>query len=102
MAFAEGPLLFVAALFAMACVFGQIPIIDTLVTRYVPDSYRGRVFSIKYLLNLGVGAMAIPMIASLHTWADGFTSLFQVLGAIALIMACAAFTLRSQQASPAE
>ena len=102
MAFAEGPLLFAAAILAMSCVFGQIPIIDTLVTRYVPDSHRGRVFSIKYLLNLGVGAMAIPMIASLHTWADGFTSLFQILGAIALIMAGAAFTLRSQQASPAE
>ena len=102
MAFADGPLLFFTAILAMACVFGQIPIIDTLVTRYVPDSYRGRVFSIKYLLNLGVGAMAIPMIASLHTWADGFTSLFQVLGTIALIMAGAAFSLRSKQMSPAE
>ncbi len=102
MAFAEGPLLFVAALIAMACVFGQIPIIDTLVSRYVPDSHRGRVFSIKYLLNLGVGAMALPLIASLHQWGDGFTSLFQLLGLIALIMAVAALSLRRTQASPAE
>lgn len=102
MAFAEGPLLFVAALIAMACVFGQIPIIDTLVSRYVPDSHRGRVFSIKYLLNLGVGAMAIPLIASLHQWGNGFTSLFQILGMIALIMAVAALSLRRTQTSPAE
>ena len=42
-------------------------------------------FSIKYLLNLGVGAMAIPMIAYLHNWGGGFTTIFQVLGIAALI-----------------
>jgi len=102
MAFAEGPLLFVSSLFLMACVFGQIPIIDTVLTRYVPDSHRGRVFSIKYLLNLSVGAMAIPMIAGMHQWADGFTTLFQTLGVIAIFMVSAAFILRRPQPIAAE
>jgi len=102
MAFAEGPLLFVSSLFLMAGVFGQIPIIDTMLTRYVPDSHRGRVFSVKYLLNLSVGAMAIPMIAGMHQWADGFLTLFQVLAVIALIMVGAAFILRRPQPVAAE
>ena len=96
MAFSHGPMLFITSLFAMSCVFGQIPIIDTIITRYVPDSHRGRVLSIKYLLNLSVGAMAIPAIASLHTWGDGFSTLFKFLGVIAIIMTVAAFSLQKR------
>ncbi len=102
LALAEGPLLFAASLFLMACVFGQIPIIDTVLTRYVPDSHRGRVFSVKYLLNLSVGALAIPMISGMHQWADGFTTLFQTLSLIAIVMVAAAFILRRPQAAAAE
>lgn len=101
-ALADGPLLFAASLFLMAGVFGQIPIIDTVLTRYVPDSHRGRVFSVKYLLNLSVGAMAIPMIAGMHQWADGFTTLFQTLAIIAIFMVSAAFILRRPQPLAAE
>jgi len=92
-AFSDGLMVFALALLGMSCVFGQIPIIDTLITRYVPDSHRGKIFSVRYLLNLGVGAMAIPLIAYLHHWGGGFTTLFQVLGGCALLMAVAAVTL---------
>lgn len=102
MAYADGPLLFICSLFLMACVFGQIPIIDTMLTRYVPDTYRGRVFSVKYLLNLSVGAMAVPMISGMHQWADGFLTMFQALAFVALIMVSAAFILRRPQAVAAE
>ena len=83
-AYADGYILFGLSLLGMCFVFGQIPIIDTILTRYVPDSHRGRIFSLKYLLNLGVGAMAIPMIAYFHDWGGGFASLFQVLSVSAL------------------
>jgi len=89
----EGYLLFAFSLLGMSFVFGQIPVIDTLITRYVPDSHRGKVFSIRYLLNLGVGALAVPMISYLHHWGGGFTTLFQILGTSAIIMAIAAITL---------
>jgi len=92
-AFADGLMVFALALLGMSCVFGQIPIIDTLITRYVPDSHRGKVFSIRYLLNLGVGAMAVPLISYLHHWGGGFTTLFQILGGCAVLMAVAAITL---------
>ncbi|MYG52345.1 MAG: MFS transporter, partial [Rhodospirillaceae bacterium] len=51
--------LFAAALLAMAFVFGQIPITDAVLARYVPDQWRTKVLSVKFLLNLGVGALAI-------------------------------------------
>ena len=89
----DGYQLFALALLGMSFVFGQIPVIDTLITRYVPDSHRGKVFSIRYLLNLGVGALAVPMISYLHLWGGGFTALFQILGTGAIIMAIAAITL---------
>jgi hypothetical protein len=43
--------------------------------------------------------MAIPAIASLHTWGDGFSTLFKFLGVIAIIMTVAAFSLQKRQAA---
>ncbi len=97
----DGYILFWLSLVGMCFVFGQIPIIDTILTRYVPDTHRGKIFSLKYLLNLGVGAMAIPMIAYFHDWGGGFTMLFQVLGASALFTFLFATSLpREQQTKP--
>jgi len=89
----DGLPVFFLALLGMSSVFGQIPIIDTLITRYVPDSHRGKVFSVRYLLNLTVGAMAVPLISYLHEWGGGFQSLFLFLSFCALTMAVAATTL---------
>jgi MFS family permease len=87
LAVATGPAVFVISLVMMLAVFGQIPVVDTIVTRYVPDHFRGRVFSLKYLLNLTVGAAAVPMIAVFHTSWGGFPALFASLGAAALAAA---------------
>jgi uncharacterized membrane protein len=40
--------------------------------------------------------MAIPAIASLHTWGDGFSALFKFLGVIAIIMTVATFNLQKR------
>ena len=83
---ATGPMVFVTSLILMLAVFGQIPVIDTIITRYVPDHLRGRVFSLKYLINLTVGAAAMPMIAVFHASWGGFTALFITLGAVAAVI----------------
>ena len=59
----------------------------------VPDALRGRVFSIKYLLNLGVGALAVPMIAVLHGAGPGFAGVFTVLAALAACLVAVALML---------
>lgn len=90
---ADGWFLFGAALLMMAFVFGQIPIADTLITRYTPDAWRGRVFSVKYILNLGVSAFAVPSIAVLYMREGGFETLFTVLGIGAVVMTITAVVL---------
>ena len=52
--------LFFAMLVAMCFVFGQIPITDTILSRYVPDNWRARVLSVKFMVNLTIGATVLP------------------------------------------
>ena len=53
--------LFLFMVIAMSFVFGQIPITDAVMARYVPDSWRSRILSIKFLLNLCIGATVLPL-----------------------------------------
>lgn len=64
------------AVVVMIMVFGQIPINDTLIARYTPDAWRGRVYSIKYVLSFTVSAAAVPVIAWLYEDAGGFSTMF--------------------------
>ncbi len=78
--------LFAASFVMMLAVFGQIPITDALITRYTPDAVRGRVFSVKYILNLGVGSLAVPTIWYMHDHGGGFYALFWTLTACAALV----------------
>ena len=43
-------------------VFGQIPITDTILSRYVPDNWRARVcLSVKFMVDLTIGATVLPV-----------------------------------------
>jgi MFS family permease len=80
------PMLIVALLMMMA-IFGQIPLNDGIVGKYVADEYRARVLSVRYVVSLGVASLAVPMIAVLHRTEGGFRNVFLVLG----VLACAVF-----------
>lgn len=56
----EDYLMFFSMLFAMSFVFGQIPITDTVLARYIPDEWRSSILSIKFLLNLTIAALVLP------------------------------------------
>jgi MFS family permease len=71
------------ALLMMLAVFGQIPLNDAIVGRYVADEYRARVLGVRYVVSLGVAAVAVPMIAALHKTAGGFSNVFLVLAVLA-------------------
>jgi len=98
--------LFAASFVMMLAVFGQIPITDALIARYVPDAVRGRVLSIKYVLNLGVGSLAVPSIWYMHDHGGGFYALFWTLTACATLILAVAMILpyhrATTQAVPAE
>jgi MFS family permease len=92
----QGWAMLVAALFMMLAVFGQIPLNDAIVGRYVADEFRARVLAVRYVVSLGVAAVAVPMIAALHRTAGGFANVFLVLAALAGGMLLASFFFPSR------
>jgi MFS family permease len=79
----QGWAMLAAALLMMLAIFGQIPLNDAIVGRYVADEYRARVLGVRYVVSLGVAAVAVPMIAALHKTEGGFANVFLVLAALA-------------------
>ena len=94
----QGWAMLAAALAMMLAVFGQIPLNDSIVGRYVADEYRARVLSVRYVVSLGVAAVAVPLIAVLHRTQGGFANVFLVLAALAAGMLAASFFFPSRKA----
>jgi len=90
------PMLVVALLMMMA-IFGQIPLNDGIVGRYVADEYRARVLSVRYVVSLGVASIAVPMIALLHRTQGGFRNVFLVLAALAVAVFISALFFPSRE-----
>ena len=90
------PMLIVALLMMMA-IFGQIPLNDGIVGKYVADEYRARVLSVRYVVSLGVASVAVPMIAVLHRTEGGFRNVFLVLGALATAILVSALFFPSRE-----
>ncbi len=65
----------------LAALYGQVVINDAMIARYVPSGLRTRAFGLRYFLGLGIGSLAVPMIAILH----GFGGFPALLGVSALV-----------------
>ena len=72
----EGWAMVAASVAVMMLVFGQIPINDTLVARYTPDRWRGRIYALKYVLTFTVSAAVVPGISWLYDAGGGFPVMF--------------------------
>jgi len=79
----DGWPMLIVALGMMMAIFGQIPLNDAIVGRYVADEYRARVLSVRYVVSLGVASVAVPLIAVLHRTEGGFRNVFLMLAALA-------------------
>ncbi|MDH4174326.1 MAG: MFS transporter [Betaproteobacteria bacterium] len=90
-----------AAVLMMLAVFGQIPLNDAIVGRYCADEFRARVLAVRYVVSLGVAAVAVPLIAVLHRTEGGFGNVFLVLSVLAagMLAASAFFPSRDALAS---
>ena len=80
----------------MCFVFGQIPINDAILSRYIPDERRGKILSVKFLLNLCVGASVLPVSSLLMQNGYEFNTIFILMGGIAVIILLAALILPKQ------
>jgi MFS family permease len=94
----EGWAMLFAALAMMLAVFGQIPLNDAIVGRYCADEYRARAIAIRYVVSLGVAAVAVPLISLLHASAGGFRNVFLVLALVATAMLAASLFFPSRRA----
>ena len=81
---------------AVCFVFGQIPIIDAVMVRYVPDGWRNRVLSMKFVLNLGVGATVLPTCSFMLNKGYQLSELFCFLSLFSVIIVLASILLPSQ------
>jgi MFS family permease len=80
------------AVIMMALVFGEIPIHDALIARFTSDAWRSRIYAIKYVITLGVSALAIPLVSLTHRSEGGFTTLFVLMaGFVVIILTAVAF-----------
>ena len=91
-----------AALLMMLAVFGQIPLNDAIVGRYVADEYRARVLAVRYVVSLGVAAVGVPLVAGLHATGGGFRYVFYVLAALAAGMLTTSLFFPSRSALDAQ
>jgi MFS family permease len=87
----------IVAFAAMLMVVGEVPISDTLVARHTNDSWRSRIYGVKFLFGLGASALAPTLIILLHTPGGGFHWLFVSFAAMAFIVAVATFWLPGQK-----
>lgn len=95
----EMPLVAAAALVMMLTSTG-LPAENTLIARYCPSSWHARVYGVKFVLSLGVAALAVPMVGAIYDATGGFFWLFiAIAGFAALIVACGIF-LPATRAEP--
>jgi len=92
--------LFAVSLLAMGFVFGQIPITDAVLSQYVPDQWRAKVLSIKFLINLVIGALALMTARYLLSSGAGFEAVMRVISIAACFIVGAAILLPNRHAFP--
>ncbi len=94
---ANGLTALVLALLLVTFVFAEIPITTWLLGRYLAPGIRSRALSVEYVLSLGVGSVAVPLIALLHGRGIGFDVQFLGLAVVVLIILAAALFLPKRE-----
>lgn len=94
--------LFFASLLAMSFIFGQIPITDTVISHYVPDTWRAKVMAGKLLINLVIGALSLMLARTILEAGGGFGGVMAVVAIIAVFISLGALLLpgRIREKSP--
>lgn len=93
--------LFFSAVIALGFVFGQIPITDAIISRYVPDLWRTKALSVKLVLNLVIGALALMAARAILNAGQGFEGVMTVAAMTAGVIVIGALMLPRQAVSPA-
>ncbi len=85
----------------MLATFGAIPMNDWIVANYIGGRWRSRVYAVKSLMSLGVGAIAVQVSGRLHDLTGSFDALFMVMtGSAAVVILGAIFLLPDRPTEP--
>ncbi|WP_299413710.1 MFS transporter [uncultured Sulfitobacter sp.] len=94
---------FTLALLVVTVIFAGIPMTTWMVGQYLDAGVRSRAVSVEYVLSLGVGSAAVPLIAFLQRAELGFDLQFAGLAVLSAIMfAAGLFLPRHRRALPHE
>ena len=88
----HAPLLLTVILATMMSTIA-VPTENVLLTRYTPDSWRATAFGAKFVLALGLGAMGVPLVATIRDHTGGFYAYYMLLAVIALLIVAIAMWL---------
>lgn len=83
--YATGAALVMALAVAIAAIYGQTTVGDIVISRYVSDAWRGRVYAVRYFLSFISSGIAVQLIANLYG-RGGFDLVLGTIAAAALIM----------------
>jgi MFS family permease len=78
--------------------YATIPAENGMLAYFSPGKWRGTAYGAKFVLALGVAALAIPAIGYVHDTLGGFSALYAAMGALAAVVAVSAFFLPSDRA----
>ncbi|WP_089941835.1 MFS transporter [Candidatus Entotheonella palauensis] len=85
----------------MLATFGAIPMNDWIVANYIGSRWRSRVYAVKSLMSLSVGAIAVQLSGRLYDLTGSFEALFMVMtGCAALVILGALFLLPARPPEP--
>ncbi len=87
--FATGPALLAALALSMAAIYGQITVNDMVIARFTADSWRGRVYAVRFFLTFVTSGAAVAGIAILHG-RGGFDLVLSAAAVTAAVMLAAA------------
>ena len=100
-AWADGYAMLAVSVVMMFVVFGQIPINDAMVARYISDEWRSRAYALRYVVSFGASAVAVSLVALIYRTTGGFEPAFIGFAAMAVGTLAAAIALPGRRPAPA-
>lgn len=74
-----------------------IPVENTLLSRYSPEKWRATAFGAKFVLNLGVAALGVPLVAVIRDATGDFYWYFVIMAVLAAVIVVAALALPAER-----
>ena len=74
------------------------PVENALLVRYTPGRWRATAFGAKFVLSMGVGSLALPVVGLVHESTGDFFWLFLILAGLALTIAITGLLLPPDRA----